>query len=153
MRNKMYILLFLSCIYNLSYSQTLDETIKYIKERYSKSSGFYVTVSVDIDEYGNLEFLNKDVTGVTQLFKFNIKDTKVTKALEKQGNTSNFSYELIFTCSKGSCISFVGQVKNEKPNYDNFKDTFFLISNEKDLDRLLKAFNHLKVVVKKDKFD
>lgn len=157
MRNKIKIMLLLSCIYNFASSQTLSETIKYIEERYPKSANIGGIVSIDVDEYGNVETSNNYDSGdVIQTIKFNVKDTKITKVVEdnNQGkSTPYYVYKLVFTCASGKCISYKGDQKNKQPFIDRHKEDFFLITNEKDLDRLLKAFNHLKTLAKKDKFD
>lgn len=152
MKKILYLVLITMSI-SRSYSQTLDETSTYIIKKYPEFINRYVgengEIKIEIDEYGNVteteihDFKTKLI--ITQ--SFNVNDVTFTKV------TDNNSIQLKIKCNNSvDCIKFISK-DDIKVIKEKQWDTYFISFNTViQLEKIFKAFNHLKKVAKKEPF-
>lgn len=141
--------LFLTIVCNsgnlLSQEINLDETVKYINNRINLNINHKEIF--EISEYGDtkLTIINEGDT-LKQIVKFNLNDIDEITYLEDK----NYFYCTRLSCASGKCIKFYGS--GDIRNYTSWEFWSFCNNTESDAKALVKAFNHLKSLIKTDPF-
>ena len=136
-----------------SFSQTLDETSIYITKKYPEFINRYVgengEIKIEIDEYGN--FTETEIQTVKTTLQisqsFNVNDVTFAKI------TENNKIQLQVKCNNSlECIKFISQDDIKVIKEKRWKTYFISFNTVIQLEKMFKAFNHLKKVAKKEPF-
>ncbi len=125
----------LAILTSTTQAQSFDETVKYLNAKFSISDE-----SVAVNEYGLVTFTYP--SGST--YKYDLNEVKMEYIL-----TSNGKNQFMVTCD--NCVASDYHGTGEDTNVDG--DFYFTLPTKKDVESTIKAFNHLKTLLKDDPFD
>jgi len=119
-------------------SLTFDETVKYLNEKLSVSDE-----SVSVSEYGLVTFTYP--SGST--YKYDLNEVKMEYIYGT--NDDGGYHQFMVTCD--NCVTSDYHGTGDDIEVDG--DFYFTLPTKKDIESTIKAFNHLKTLLKDDPFD
>lgn len=154
MKNKINISLFISFLFLISFCLTgnlisqelnVEETVRYINNRINANINHEEIF--EVNEYGDarITIIDENDT-VKKIVRFNLNDIEEITFLEDR----DYYYCTRLFCASGKCFKF-GNLGDGR-NLTSWDFWSFCRNTESDAKALVKAFNHLKSLIKTDPF-